>query len=218
MADDEIQQLRAQLAEAQAELTRTRRSLRRSRDECRLLTAENAQLADEVEELAQNNQQLVVNLAVARTLAQERADTIERDEGRINRLCDSVGELTGQIRAGISLATARLIRHRSEKGTKAPSARLEHKYMITTSTTQDRVTYTVSQGQAFYLAGRLERLRARGAADGEGRTLPIGNGVDMRRCVQNYGNAELERILTPEELRLVSWCYLRVSIWSTDIT
>jgi hypothetical protein len=119
MADNEVQRLRAQLAAAQEELRCTRRSLRRTRDE-------NAQLADA-------NQRLTVSFVATRATAQAHAETIDRDTDRINRLCDSVGELTWEIRTGISLATARFRRHRSEKGTKAPSIEFKRKYLLTSN-------------------------------------------------------------------------------------
>uniref|UniRef100_M4BED9 Uncharacterized protein n=1 Tax=Hyaloperonospora arabidopsidis (strain Emoy2) TaxID=559515 RepID=M4BED9_HYAAE len=46
----------------------------------------------------------------------------------------------------------------------------------------------------------LRRLQARG--EDELRILPSGNGIDLRRCVQGFCNAELARIMSPEKLRL----------------
>ena len=53
----------------------------------------------------------------------------------------------------------------------------------------------------------LRRLQARG--EDELRILPSGNGIDLRRCVQGFCNAELARIMSPEKLRLVSVLLIR---------
>ena len=132
-----------------------------------------------------------------------------RDDARFNsvmdgfgRMVDGISNLAGEIRAGLSLKRARLIRHRSEKATKAPTIRLEHKYLLTRSADCNRGKCTVSGGQSVYLEGIRRRLQARG--EDELRFLPSENGIDLRRRVQDFGNAELARIVSPEKLRLVS--------------
>uniref|UniRef100_M4BP98 Uncharacterized protein n=1 Tax=Hyaloperonospora arabidopsidis (strain Emoy2) TaxID=559515 RepID=M4BP98_HYAAE len=119
-----------------------------------------------------------------------------------NRMVDGISDLTGEIRAGVSLTRDRLIRHHSEKATKAPTTQLEHEYLLIRSADCDHVNYTVYGGQSVYLEGRRRRLQAR--SEDELRFLPSGNGIDFRRSAPGFGNAKLARILSPEELRLIT--------------
>ena len=152
------------------------------------------------------------------------SDERSRDDARFgrmmdgfDRMVDGISDLTGEIRAVLSLTRSRLIRHRSKKETKAPTLRLKHKYLLTRSADCDRVKYTVSGGQSVYLEGRRQRLQARG--EDELRFRPSGNGIDLRRRVQDFANAKLARVLSPEELILVSVlliCALHIDFDDSD--